>query len=240
MNIERNPYVKVNMSVTILIVDKYGKINEKTIKKLDETELYKKAGLKSATGFKLHSDWIIPDLKGDSYHIHLYGKTEGRANSENKYEFPPPVDSVLFFGSCILLNKDATDKFTSISKKEWTSIYEYLYGGFDDIDDDEDEEEEDDEDDGLPRTKSGYVKDNFIVDDDEGESNEDSSVEEESFDEGVDSEPPTRRSLRKKVPPVNNKKSKKSKIILVNNFVETEEPDNFLDCTGELSEEEYV
>jgi len=238
MNIERNQYDKVNMSVTILIVDKYGKINEKTIKKLDETELYKKAGLKSAVGFKLHSDWIIPDLKGNAYHIHLYGKTDGRANSENKYEFPPPVDSVLFFGSCILLNKDANDKFTSISKKEWTSIYEYLYGGFDDIDDEEEEEEEEDDDDELPRTKSGYVKDDFIVDDDEEDDEEDDEDEDEDEDEYM--KQPVRRSLRKNEKSINHKKSKKIQIALVNNFVENEGIDQFLDCTGELSEEEYL
>ena len=41
------------------------------------------------------------NVKCDSkkYFIEVYAKTEGRTNSENKYDFPPPIDNALFFGS---------------------------------------------------------------------------------------------------------------------------------------------
>ena len=58
-------------------------------------------------------------------------------NYENKYEFPPPVDNTLFFGNCILINKDEEDMPINITKKEWTEIYDHLYGGFDDIGEDD-------------------------------------------------------------------------------------------------------
>ena len=120
------------MSLTVLIIDKTGSVTEQTIKKFDEAELYKKAGLKSSAGFKMYTEWVVPELNGKSYHVCLYGKADGRANSENKYEFPPPVDTVLFFGSCILLAKGADDAYVNLTEVEWNSIYDHLHGGFDD------------------------------------------------------------------------------------------------------------
>jgi len=236
------------MSLTVLIIDKTGSVTEQTIKKFDEVELYKKAGLKSAAGFKMYTEWVVPELNGKSYHICLYGKADGRANSENKYEFPPPVDTVLFFGSCILLAKGADDAYVNLSEVEWNSIYDYLHGGFEDIgDDDDDDEEEDDDDEDLPRTKSGYVKDDFVVDDDEEEDEEEEEEEEEEEDEDDEEEeevkPKSKRKPAKKAakakPSKQSKPSKKTQK-LQTVFVTMEQPQNFLECTGELSEEEYI
>jgi hypothetical protein len=94
----------------------------------------------------------------------VYGKTDGRANQENKYEFPPPIDNTLFFGNCIILNR-VGDIVSDLTETEWTAIYDKLYGGFEDLNSEDDSESDDD--DGLPRTKSGYVKDGFIVEDDD-------------------------------------------------------------------------
>jgi hypothetical protein len=80
----------------ILIVEKTGVIKESSVKSYVETDLYKKAGLKSPEGFEQVHQWTI-----DGTTISLYGKTSGRAGQENKYDFPPPVDKILFFGSCI-------------------------------------------------------------------------------------------------------------------------------------------
>ena len=155
---------------TILIVEKIGTIKELNVKTFVEEDLYKKAGFKSADGFKLHTTWEIDGgLK-----ISVYGKTTGKANQENKYEFPPPIDQTLFFGNCIITCKSSEgDKLESITAKDWEGIYETLYGGFEDIGDEETEEDSDeDEDDTLPRTKTGYVKDDFIIDDGEEEEEE--------------------------------------------------------------------
>jgi hypothetical protein len=50
----------------------------------------------------------------------------------------------------------------------WDKIYEHLFGGFEDLNDTEDEsDDENDEYNELEKTKSGYAKDNFVVDDEE-------------------------------------------------------------------------
>ena len=159
----------------VLIIEKKGSVKELNIKKYDEEELYKKAGFKSAEGFKMATTWSIK-IDDKSYCISVYGKTNGRAGQENKYEFPPPIDTTLFFGNCILVNQNDDKEVVSVSKSEWKEIYEELYGGFEDIGS-EDSEEESEEDDDLPRTKNGYVKDGFVVDDsDESEEYEEEEV----------------------------------------------------------------
>ena len=218
------------MTVTVLVFEKNGTIKELAIKKFNELELFKKAGLKSSTGFNNRTIWNVDGIKGKSYHLSLFGKIDGRANSENKYEFHPPVDNTLFFGNCILINKDEDDVPINMTKKEWLEVYDHLYGGFDDIGDDDDEEEEDDE---LPRTKSGYVKDDFIVDDDEDDDYDDDDEEEEFDDEEEFVKPKRKKTKRIKI-------TKKTKPALVNNFVESEKQSIYLECTGELSEEEYL
>jgi len=153
---------------TILIVEKTGSIKELAIKTYNEAELFKKAGHKTNEGFIMQTSWSA-NINDKKYTVQLYGKTEGKANQENKFEFPPPVDSLLFFGNCALVNV-IDDVVTDITAKEWTQVYEFLYGGFEDLGDEDSELSEDDSEyDDAPRTASGYVKDDFIVDDDEDE-----------------------------------------------------------------------
>uniref|UniRef100_A0A6C0I348 Uncharacterized protein n=1 Tax=viral metagenome TaxID=1070528 RepID=A0A6C0I348_9ZZZZ len=225
-------------SVSVIVVEKNGTIKEVDLKKFDEEELFKKAGFKTKDGFKCHTQWAIPDLQGKNYNISVYGKTNGRANQENKYEFPPPIDTVLFFGNCILVNK-VNDVVTSVSAKEWDNIYQFLYGGFEDIgDEDEEDDEEDDDDDGLPRTKSGYVKDDFIVDDDEEEDDDDESEEEEDDEE----EEVVKKRPRKKVAATAAKKARNANVLSVFEVASNAVIDeaNYLNCESELVEEEYV
>jgi hypothetical protein len=221
-------------SVTILVVEKSGNINEVEFKNYDETELYKKAGLKSPDGFKQHARWNVEDINGKSYNVSVFGKISGRANQENKFEFPPPIDTTLFFGNCIIVNKE-NDVPTSITAEEWEQVYDYLYGGFEDLDDDDDDEDDDsDEDDGLPRTKSGYVKDDFVVDDDD-EDEEDEDEEEEDEDEDEEEVVYTKKSKPKAKKP-EPKKAKKPDNVFTSTVAVAE---TYLDCTSELEEEEY-
>lgn len=225
------------MPTTILVFEKLGNIKEVTVKSLDEAELCKKAGFKTADGFKCHAEWNIESLNDKKYSICLYGKTNGRANQENKYEFPPPVDTTLFFGNCVVVNKDG-----DLTEEEWDVVYDHLYGGFDELGDDEDEEDED-EDDDLPRTKSGYVKDGFIVDDDaeEDEASEAADEEEsesaEDEDEEEDDEPPKKAATKRKSKAAPKAKSKPKSRTADTVFRSVE---NYLGCTSELSEEEYI
>ena len=114
-----------------VIIEKKGSIKEVKVKSVSEDELYKKAGFKSNTHFKLQTEWDV-EIKSKKYNVCLYGKTEGRAGQENKYDFPPPVDNTLFFGNCLLINRK-NKKFVSLSSEEWKQIYNHLFKGFEDI-----------------------------------------------------------------------------------------------------------
>lgn len=214
---------------SILIVEKLGNIKSLSVKKISEDELFKKAGFKVATDFKCHTVWNV-ELNHTKHSIHLYGKMNGRAGQENKYEFPPPVDSTLFFGNCVLVNKN-DDEIVDLTPKLWDSIYEYLFGGFDDLGDNDSEEELDSEEDlDVPKTKNGYVKDGFVVDDDDGD--EDFVVEDEDDDE--DLVIPVKKTRSKTSS--SKKSAKKQEIIIPVKETETD----YLDCKSELSEESYI
>lgn len=209
---------------TILIVEKNGSIKEQKIKDYSEDELYKKAKFKSPENFGKAATWNIVH-KDKCYSISLYGKTVGKAGQENKYEFPPPVDNLLFFGNCILLNKkENSDELLSLKENEWTSIYEDLYGGFEDIGSEDSEEEEEAEDvyAELPKTSTGYAKDDFIVDDDE--------------EEDDDYEPPIPKKKATKTPKKKAAPKKKEREEYETDIVENVQ----LVYSEELGEEEYV
>ena len=170
--------------IKILGVEKSGTIKEIKLdeKKYDPTnnesvlkELSKKAGFKNVNDFEHSCTWELDEIS-----VHLYGKIHGRANYENKYDFPPPVDELLFFGTCILIATDNnTKKLCDINAKEWNSIYEDLFGGFEDL---VSETSSEDELENVPesmKTKDGYLKDDFVVENNilEYEKNEISSVD---------------------------------------------------------------
>lgn len=180
--------------LTIILVEKNGELKTLSIKDYKEDELYKKCGFKKADDFSKQIDWAAK-IEGQKYLISMYGKSEGKANMENKYDFPPPVDSKLYFGCCALvaLSRDDSNKKTPInlSLELWNKIYEKLFGGFEDLtiakgEDDDDLEE--DELDVVPKSKKtkagGYLKDGFAVDDDEnGDDDDDMSDESDESDD---------------------------------------------------------
>jgi hypothetical protein len=216
-------------SVRLLVVEKNGTIKESVLKTWNEEELYKKAGFKNGQGFELATTWKVDDINKKSYTINVYGKTDGRATQENKYEFPPPIDETLFFGSCLIVNM-RNDKPVSLTSAEWTCIYEKLYGGFESLGE-EDSEEESDEYDDVPKTKSGYAKDGFIVDDDE--------LSDDDYEDSDDSEefapPPKKKSTKK------TSKNSEKNTVPDNVFMElSNEIDELLDSTKELEKEDYL
>jgi hypothetical protein len=217
----------------IVIIEKNGAVQETELKlPYNESELYKKAGLKSAKDFDLQTEWGA-EVDGKSFSVSVFGKTSGRAGQENKYEFPPPIDNVLLFGPCILVNK-INGKVADLTREEWLKIYEYLYGGFEDLGEEDSELSEDDVDDDAPRTKEGYVKDDFVVDDEEDYDSDESEEEEEESEEEVAAK--KKKLATPKKPVVKKvKKPKKSE-----NVFQISEENNYLNCEDELSEEEYV
>jgi hypothetical protein len=182
---------------SVVIIEKSGIVKEILLKNITEQELCKKAGFKTMDGFKCQTTWTI-GLGNKRYSIYLYGKTDGRANQENTYEFPPPVDTVLFFGSCALVcsvkNSDETWSITSLSLEQWNKMYEKLFGGFEDLAATAVEDENEvDELANVPKekkTKHGYLKDGFVVDssDTEEDEEEEEGSEEELEDEEQDSD----------------------------------------------------
>jgi len=230
---------------TILSIEKTGIIKEITLKTFAENELYKKAGFKTDAGFKCIHQWTIEHAVStattNKLVISVYGKTSGRAGQENKYDFPPPIDNTLFFGTCLLVANVSVENNTCDSLKiaKWNTIYEALFGGFEDIGDEDSVISEDDIDPDVKRTKDGYVKDGFIVDDDSYDSDEES----DDYETEEEDEPPV--IINK--PAKKNLKSKKVKAtvfdkidtMILNPGAEGDNETAFLDCTSELVEEEY-
>ena len=133
------------------------------------------------------------------------------------------MDNVLFFGNCLLISKNK-DTVLDLTPKIWDSIYETLFGGFDDIGENDSEDIESEEDDtDIPKTKTGYAKDGFIVDD--GDDDED------DYEEDEEDEPEL-------VIPVKKTRAKKA-VPKVELDLTVEETD-YLDCKSELSEESYI
>lgn len=136
----------------------------------------------------------------------LFGRVNGRAGNENKYEFPPPIDNEIYYGTlCLVKVKEITEvedkssenvniksqiKLENVNVDVWEHIYECLFGGFDDCDNSDENDEDEDDDDiyvELPTTKNGYAKDGFVVDD--GEWCSDDEIEDdEDEDEDEDDE----------------------------------------------------
>jgi len=166
----------------VVTIEKTGKVNEKNHMG-DCSQLYKKCGLRKPDGFAMRHAWKVR-VGDEIVFAQLWAKNDGRAGHENKFELPPPVDTVLFFGTmCVVLVDEADSPIPGMDlrKKSWTKVYEALYGGFEDLGNDDDDEEEDELAD-VPagmKTKAGYLKDGFVVesagnsDEEDGDSSDD-------------------------------------------------------------------
>ena len=159
-------------SLTIVIVDKSASLKTLNVKDYNVEELYKKCGFKKSDGFILQVEWPIK-LDGKKYIVQMYGKLDGKANMENKYDFPPPVDTKLFFGSCALVgmirDSSNTRTYINLSLESWNKMYDKLFGGFEDLTTNcVEDDDETDELDNVPKNKKtkkgGYLKDGFVVD----------------------------------------------------------------------------
>jgi len=174
----------------IIIVEKTGVLKHLSIKQFDIAELYKKCNFKKSSDFIKQVEWGVK-YEEQKVFIEVYAKMDGRANSENKYDFPPPIDNKLFFGSCAILAYCKTPEkkqiYINLSLPMWNKIYETLFGGFEDLSATAlSDELEEDELENVPakyKTKQGYLKDGFVVDDDHLEEDEDTSVDDSFLNE---------------------------------------------------------
>ena len=222
-------------SISIVIVEKGGTLKSLAVKEFKQEDLYKKCGFKQPSGFDFQTDWIVK-IDSQQYQVALYAKSEGKANTENKYDFPPPVDSTLYFGSCALIgyklsssvdgNEDKV--LCNLSVELWKKIYEKLFGGFEDLaaedEDDDASLEEDMALDALPKSKKtkvgGYLKDGFVVSDEDCEDEMGSG----DYSDGTDDEEEEDENILKPV--------RKGQ--------DDDDLDITIDYGSELSEEEYM
>ena len=166
---------KKDNSVTFVIVEKNGSLKDTDIKEslICAEELSKKCKFKKVDGFIKRTQWNYSSKNekeklSSKIIVELWAKDDGTANSENKYEFPPPVDTELFFGACALVARDSKSNYINLTRDKWNKIYEYLFGGFESlVANDDDDDEEEDELESVPKnrkTRDGYLKDGFVVD----------------------------------------------------------------------------
>lgn len=224
----------------IIIVDKNKNKKETKLREFSLTELYKKANLKNSKNFIKQHTWKVSDK-----FVSLFATNSGRANNENGYELPPPIDSELFFGKIIIVkhfNEEINDdNVEDLTLEEWEKIYEKLFGGFEDLGDEDSFSDEEI----IPekyKTKEGYSKeDGFIVDsgdedsdfvpDEEYESNgeiielEDNELEDEETTSKVESE----ENVEDHLPELESDEE-----------TEDESDDGLNDMGSELSEESYI
>ena len=161
--------------VTFVIVEKNGSLKDNDIKEslICAEELSKKCKFKKVDGFIKRTQWSYSSKNekenvSSKITVELWAKDDGIVNSENKYEFPPPVDSDLYFGACALVARDSKNNYINLTKEKWDKIYEYLFGGFESlVANDDDDDDEEDELESIPKnkkTRDGYLKDGFVVD----------------------------------------------------------------------------
>lgn len=160
---------------SIVLVDKNGTLKQTKVKDLSQDKLHTKCGFKNTKDFDKKTTWNVA-IQDEVFNIELWAKDNGRANTENKYDFPPPIDSDLYFGSCCLVRVDDNNNFINLTSDMWEKVYENLFGGFEDLD--SEEEPSEDELEKIPvemKTKTGYLKDGFVVntDSDKGSTDED-------------------------------------------------------------------
>ena len=175
---------------TIVLINKNSDVKQCKIKDLTRDILHAKCGFKNDNDFDKRTTWNIA-IEEETFNIELWAKNNARANTENKYDFPPPIDSELYFGTCALLRVDDDENIIDLTIEVWEKVYEFLFGGFEDLD--SEEEPSEDELEKIPdemKTKTGYLKDGFVVstDSDKSETSVDEDYEDDSEDESDDDE----------------------------------------------------
>jgi hypothetical protein len=169
----KNPISDVPVSdVSVIIVERNGDLRLSQMKEYSPMELCKKCKYKSPAGFEMRAEWAYSGPDEDKFTVELWAREDGKSGQENKYEFPPPVDTMLFFGGCALVAKDMTAQHCVIplTLQKWEKMYNFLFGGFDTLPncDDPESDESDELTDTCRKTKDGYLKDGFVIDNNEG------------------------------------------------------------------------
>jgi hypothetical protein len=115
-------------------------------------------------------EWVV---KSD-FKLCVHGRKTGKFNKVNRYEFPPPIESILLYGDVYILGykKGSNNKFgqVNLSVETWNSFYNAMFCFENLLSSETTDEDEFDELKLVPahkKTKHGYLKDGFVVDDDD-------------------------------------------------------------------------
>tara|TARA_A100001011_G_C13919485_1_gene678513 strand:- start:36 stop:620 length:585 start_codon:yes stop_codon:yes gene_type:complete len=171
---------------SIVLIDKGCNIKETKVKNITRDNLYAKCGFRKKEDFDLRTTWELK-IEGNDYKIELWTRNVGKAGTENKYDFPPPVDNELYFGTCGIININKENDIIDLTINEWNKIYENLFGGFEDLDSNEEQSEDELENVPDELKSNGYLKDGFVVSstssksDDDSDYNINSEIEEEEY-----------------------------------------------------------
>ena len=112
----------------VIVIEKNSNKKEinLNIENMDLKHFSQACGFRKFDDFGNHIIWEV-EFEDNIYDIYLFGKTTGRANTENKYDFPPPVDNMLFFGNCLLASCiHGTEIIYDLTIDQWNNIYESL------------------------------------------------------------------------------------------------------------------
>lgn len=152
---------------SLVLIESNGTIKTLKSKEITNEILYKKCGFRVSDDFiKRHTWRVILNDADEPYIISLWAKKTGKANFENKYDFPPPVDKELYFGTCAIVRTNEEGDFIDLTKCEWVKIYDKLFGGIETLgDENEYSEDELEHVDPTMLTPHGYLKDEFVVSD---------------------------------------------------------------------------
>jgi len=185
------------MPVQCVAIDKQN--NKKNVKiNVNSDQYYKKCKLRSAKDFDYRHSWKIKE-DGENRYLSIFAKNNGRANTENKCELPPPLDNQLYFGTMLVVKhkeegKYDMDDLIELTVENWEKHYNKLYGGFEDLGEEDSYSSEESIDPEL-LTKEGYSKeDGFVVEsdeeiiDDEGDEDDEEEEEEEEYSVGEESD----------------------------------------------------
>ena len=124
--------------VKIVIIEKNGDFISVEVN--DSSDIFKRCNFRKEEGFQIRTTWTIT-IGQETHSIQLYSKMEGKSPTINKYEFPPPVDTEVYYGRCALV-KIEEDELVDLDVDTWVSIYDRLCGRTEVYEEPEEEEEE--------------------------------------------------------------------------------------------------
>jgi hypothetical protein len=223
----------------LVLIEPNGTLKNLKTKEINNDILYKKCGFRVNDDFLPRHTWRV-QLSTELYIVSLWGKKNGKANFENKYDLPPPLDKDLYFGTCVLVRTNDAGGFIDLDKDTWEKIYAKLFGGFEDIGDaDEYSEDELENVDPALLTAHGYLKDDFVVSDKEAiENDSDGDTELTIAPAAKVAKPKTKNKAKASTEEVKPKAKRAPPKKTAKKIVETVEPVE--DSMSELEEEVYV